>query len=128
VRGLVAHESATARRILAHALRSAGCDDVVTAPDGPRALAALEPAVDLVAASRTLPGLDGMELARRVRAHPGSSQAGILMVAGAGTRAEVEEAVAAGVNSYLLEPFTAEALAVRLARLVPAPDDRARAA
>ena len=62
-----------------------------------------------------LPGMDGLELCRRVRSHPNGENSVVLLVT---VRDEVEDLVAileAGADDYLAKPFTVPAFQVRLA-------------
>ncbi|HJQ31362.1 MAG TPA: response regulator [Pyrinomonadaceae bacterium] len=70
---------------------------------------------DLLILSFTLPGVDGLELARRVRALPGASHTPIIML----TASEVEpEARRAGVDAFLRKPRGVFSLAETAARLL----------
>ena len=85
---------------------------VEVAPDGPTALAATrERPCDLVVLDLMLPGLDGMEVARRLRA--GSSVPIIMLTA----RDSVADRVAGlehGADDYLVKPFAFEELLARI--------------
>lgn len=62
-----------------------------------------------------LPGMDGLELCRRVRALPDGRSPVILIVTARDRPGDLEEALAAGVDDYLAKPLRLETLAVRLA-------------
>ena len=70
---------------------------------------------DLLVLSYLLPGMDGLELARRVRALPEASRTPIIML----TASEVEpEARRAGVDAFLRKPRGVFSLAETAARLL----------
>ncbi|HET7566784.1 MAG TPA: response regulator [Gaiellaceae bacterium] len=91
----------------------------VEASDGNATLAAIrehEPAVAIVDAH--MPGLDGYEVTRAVRADAGGPQPHILMLTAAGREADRERATEAGVDEFLTKPFSPSALRARIAELV----------
>src|SRR5688500_14110371 len=69
----------------------------------------------LVLVDWLLPGLDGLELCRRVRALPAGRSPVILIITARDRPGDLEEALAAGVDDYLAKPLRLETLAVRLA-------------
>lgn len=89
---------------------------VVTAADGQSALAAAQAQrPDLVVLDWMMPGLDGLEVAKRIRAADGAL---ILMLT---ARDAVEDRVAGldgGADDYLVKPFTPEELLARLRALL----------
>jgi CheY-like chemotaxis protein len=100
------------------ALRDEPGLDAVGVRDGARALAVLASVrPDAVLSDLMMPGIDGFELARRVRADP--AQAGLCLVAMTATGSAarpVERAVAAGYDGVLLKPFDLDALFAELGR------------
>jgi two-component system chemotaxis response regulator CheB len=88
----------------------------------------------LVVVGRHLADGDGLEMTRQVRQNPAASATKFIMISSDDDRARVDEAIAAGVDEYLVKPFTAEALAGALGRLgirqaaapAPAREDRIR--
>jgi signal transduction histidine kinase len=57
-----------------------------------------------------LPGVDGYEVARRLRAHPGTSGMGLIALTGYGQEADRKRALQAGFDVHLTKPFNAEHL------------------
>ena len=118
MRCMVVDESATTRRILRNVLRDLGADEVLEVGHGREALERCDETLDLVVIDRTLPGLDGLDLVRRLREKPETSTIPVLMVAARGTRRDVLLAREAGVNGYVIKPFAPEYLRPRLEALL----------
>jgi YesN/AraC family two-component response regulator len=89
--------------------------EVLEAHDGPSAWAcAQEQLPDLIVSDVMMPGFDGIELTRRLRADPDTAAIGLLLLT---ARAGSEHAVAAlraGANDYLVKPFDAAELLARI--------------
>ncbi|HMH49743.1 MAG TPA: response regulator, partial [Candidatus Acidoferrum sp.] len=90
-------------RPLQRTLEVAGYDVVVT-PSGEEALDALKgDDVDLVLTDKRLPGMDGVDLVRRVRAeHPDLA---VIVMTAYGTIESAVEAVRLGAADYLVKPL-----------------------
>jgi len=87
--------------------------EVVVAETGPDALTrAVEPDIDLVVLDVGLPGMDGIEVLRRLRAH-GSTVPVIILTARSGTRDTVD-GLDAGANDYVSKPFVVAELLARV--------------
>lgn len=87
---------------------------VVTAESGTPALA-LVPEVDLVILDLNLPGLDGVEVCRRIRY---SSEVPVLMLTARDQIDDRVEGLDAGADDYLVKPFAAEELLARVRALL----------
>jgi two-component system, sensor histidine kinase len=88
---------------------------------GEEAVDAVKRGYDVVLMDVTLPGIDGIEATRRIRALPGD--AGRTPIIGISGRTEIgdeEAARAAGMNSYLRKPVSPSALSEAIAGAVPA--------
>jgi CheY-like chemotaxis protein len=109
-RVLVVDDNRDAAEMLAEALRLTGCE-VRVALDGPEALAVMErfPA-DACFLDIGLPGMNGFELARRLRALNRSRRIRLIAVTGYGQQADVEESRAAGFDQHLVKPVATEVL------------------
>jgi len=115
---LLVHRSATMRRIMENALREIGCDEILIPPETGHALELCDESTSLVTTEWDQPGNDGIDLVKRIRASQDGSRIRILMVSSRDTREDVMEAVQAGVNDYILKPFTAETLMLKLGQLL----------
>lgn len=92
----------------------ADCDyDLVTAADGSSALERLAesgPDFDLVLLDRMMPGLDGVEVLRKIKDDPRLQTIPVIMQTAAASPEEVREGLAAGAHYYLTKPFAADSL------------------
>jgi two-component system chemotaxis response regulator CheY len=118
---LVVDPSATMRRVLINALRETGCE-TLEAADGKQALERCGREVDAVLTAWNVPGMSGIELLRKLRENPETAEIRVMMVTGRNLRQDVMEAIQAGVNSYLLKPFTQETLRIKLGELLRMPE------
>lgn len=110
----------TMRRIVKNILRQLGYHNVDEAPNGAEAFSALKgKKYDLVISDWNMPVKTGIELLRDVRADPELQDTPFLMVTAEAEKQQVVEAVQAGVNSYILKPFTAKVLEEKLREMFP---------
>ena len=111
---LIVEDEAAQRALLADILVGAGYR-VGTSATAEGALEMLERAkVDLVLSDWKLPGIDGMELFRRV--HARFPEVAFVIVTAYGTIARAVEAVRAGADDYLAKPFERQALLLSVER------------
>jgi PAS domain S-box-containing protein len=86
--------------------------EVHAAEDGPSGLAAIRRlAPDIALVDIGLPGLDGYEVARRVRAEPGGAKPVLVALTGYGSAEDRERAHEAGFDLHLVKPITSDQLA-----------------
>ena len=114
--------------MLASMVRSLG-HEATTAGGGLEALQQLDKGIDLVLLDVMMPGLDGFEVTRRVRADPATRDLPVIMVTVLDSREDRVKAVAAGASDFIAKPVDKTELAVRLAcqfRLKQAQDDLKR--
>jgi CheY-like chemotaxis protein len=112
-------DNADAAELLAEALADAG-HQVEVAHDGPAALAAagrLRPEIALVDIG--LPGMDGYEVARRLRA--ADPPPAVVALTGYGQEEDRRRTEAAGMRAHLTKPFDVEALQRVIRRLTDGP-------
>jgi two-component system chemotaxis response regulator CheY len=119
MRFLVVDDSATMRRIIINSLQRVGFGDFVEATDGIDALEKFDGTVDLVITDWSMPNMSGLELTRALRTYE-PRKVPILMVTTRSTRQDILDAVAAGVNNYIVKPFTPQVLKEKINLLVPA--------
>jgi len=116
-RVLAADDQEETRRVLQRALTALGYE-VEVASDGIEALAKLPLGADLVLVDARMPGLDGFEVARRIRADREHGDLPIIMVTGLDSREDRLRAVEAGVNDFIAKPFELTELRVRTESLL----------
>jgi two-component system, cell cycle response regulator len=111
---LIADDSPTPRIMLERELRGRGHDCVV-ATDGVEAWEMFQGAgVDVVISDWMMPGMDGDEFCRRVRADPSSPYVYFILLTSLEGKHHVVAGMEAGADDYLTKPFDDEALATRL--------------
>jgi len=115
---LVVDDSLTMRRIIINALQRIGYNDVVEASDGKEALERFDGSIGFVITDWNMPTMSGVEFARAVRANSVGASVPILMVTTRGAREDIVAAVEAGVNNYILKPFTPSVLKEKIDRLL----------
>lgn len=118
IRVLLADDSGTMRTIIRRSLEALGVKDPVEANDGLQAVSLFQPGqFDLVLTDWNMPQKNGLEVVRAIRAQDGKIP--IVMITTESERAQVVEAIKAGVSDYLVKPFTTEELRTKLERFVP---------
>jgi len=113
---LVAEDQTDIRELIALNLRNAGYE-VTTVGDGPAALASQnEQASDLLILDLMMPGLDGLEVCKALRARGRSSP--ILMLTAKATELDRVLGLELGADDYLTKPFSLAELLARVKALL----------
>jgi two-component system chemotaxis response regulator CheY len=108
---LTVDDFSTMRRIIRNILRQLGYSNITEADDGTAALAVLQQQdIDFVISDWNMPNMTGLELLRAIRADEKLHKVPVLLVTAEALKENVVEAVKAGVNGYIVKPFTAETL------------------
>ncbi len=110
MRFLVVDDSAIMRRILVNSLQRIGFTDCVEAEDGLQALEKFGPSISFVITDWNMPVMSGIDFARTLRSYASGKTVPILMVTTRSTREDILTAVEAGVNGYIVKPFTPQLL------------------
>lgn len=113
---LVVDDSMTMRRIVVNSLQRVGFTDTVEAGDGREALDRFDASVGFVITDWNMPNMTGAELAKALRDR--GEQVPILMVTARSVREDLIEAIDAGVNNYIVKPFTPQVLKEKIDALV----------
>ena len=117
---VVADSSPLMRRILTNVLKSGGCEEILVAENGSQAIEACDAETSLLVTAWNLPEADGLEVTRKLRQGEGTAGVKVLLVTPRNSRTDVMNAKDAGVNGYLLRPFTPEDLRGAVQRLLEA--------
>jgi len=108
---LIVDDFSTMRRIIKNLLRDIGFTNMLEADDGLTALPILKAGgVDFLVTDWNMPGMQGIDLLKAVRADEALSTLPVLMVTAETKREQIIEAAQAGVNGYIVKPFTAGTL------------------
>lgn len=112
---LIVDDFSTMRRIIKNLLRDLGFTNIEEADDGTTALPMLQNGdYDFVVTDWNMPGMQGIDLLRTIRADDGLKDIPVLMVTAEAKREQIIEAAQAGVNGYIVKPFTAATLKEKL--------------
>ena len=110
---LLVDDSRTIRNLQRNILAKLGHTDVVEAADGVEALAKIaESRPDLVLIDWNMPNMDGITLVRKIRET--DTQLPLLMCTTEAEKGRVLEAIKAGVNNYVVKPFTPDTLSEKV--------------
>ena len=108
---LTVDDFSTMRRIIRNMLRQLGYTNIVEAEDGAEALSLLQrEKVDFVISDWNMPNMSGLDLLKAIRADENLKPLPVLLVTAEALKENVVEALKAGVNNYVIKPFTAETL------------------
>lgn len=115
---LIVDDFSTMRRIIKNLLRDLGFTNTVEADDGVTAIPILNSgSIDFLVTDWNMPGMTGIELLRHVRADEKLRSLPVLMVTAEAKREQIIEAAQAGVNGYVVKPFTALALKEKIEKI-----------
>jgi two-component system chemotaxis response regulator CheY len=115
---LIVDDFSTMRRIIKNLLRDLGFNNTQEADDGNTALPMLQNGdFDFLVTDWNMPGMQGIDLLKAVRADAKLSKLPVLMVTAEQKREQIIEAAQAGVNGYIVKPFTAQTLKEKLDKI-----------
>ncbi len=115
---LIVDDFSTMRRIIKNLLRDLGFTNTQEADDGKTALPMLQSGdFDFLVTDWNMPGMTGIELLKAVRADERLGELPVLMVTAEAKRDQIVEAATAGVNGYVVKPFTAAALKEKIEKI-----------
>jgi len=117
-RFLIVDDMATMRRIIRSILNQLGYQNIDEAEDGKVALQKLkQQKYDFVITDWNMPNMTGIELVQAIRKDPDLKHLPVLMVTAEGKKENVIMALKAGVNNYIVKPFTPETLKQKLEQI-----------
>jgi two-component system chemotaxis response regulator CheY len=115
---LIVDDFSTMRRIIKNLLRDLGFTNTHEADDGSTALPQLQNGnFDFLVTDWNMPGMTGLDLLKAVRAEPKIAKLPVLMVTAESKREQIIEAAQAGVNGYVVKPFTAATLEEKIKKI-----------
>ncbi len=116
---LAVDDSPTMRRIIINTLKRAGFSDVLEASDGRDALAKMKvEKVNFVITDWNMPEMDGLALVTALRSMGEYKSLPILMVTTRSVKDDIIEALKAGVNNYIVKPFTPDTLKEKIEQVL----------
>lgn len=108
---LAVDDSPTMRRIIINTLKRAGFEDVIEASDGKDALAKMKvEKINFIITDWNMPEMDGLSFVTHLRSMAEYKTLPILMVTTRSVKDDIMLALKAGVNNYIVKPFTPETL------------------
>ena len=115
---LVVDDFSTMRRIVKNLLRDLGFTNTHEADDGTSAWPMLQSGdYDFLVTDWNMPGMSGIELLQKVRSDERLKSLPVLMVTAEAKRDQIVAAAQAGVNGYVVKPFTAAALEEKIEKV-----------
>jgi two-component system chemotaxis response regulator CheY len=115
---LIVDDFSTMRRIIKNLLRDLGFNNTQEADDGLTALPILQAGgIDFLITDWNMPGMQGLDLLKTVRADENLSSLPVLMVTAETKREQIIAAAQAGVNGYIVKPFTAATLKDKIEKI-----------
>ncbi|WP_345774472.1 chemotaxis response regulator CheY [Pontibacterium granulatum] len=115
---LVVDDFSTMRRIIKNLLKELGLTNVIEADDGATALPILKQGgIEFLITDWNMPNMSGIDLLKHVRSDPNLSSIPVLMVTAEAKREQIIAAAQAGVNGYVVKPFTAVTLKEKIDKI-----------
>ena len=115
---LIVDDFSTMRRIIKNLLRDLGFNNTQEADDGNSALPVLQSgSFDFLITDWNMPGMTGIDLLKAVRADAKLAGLPVLMVTAEAKKDQIVEAAQAGVNGYIVKPFTAVTLKEKIDKI-----------
>jgi two-component system, chemotaxis family, chemotaxis protein CheY len=124
LRALIVDDSAVMRKVIERALRQAGLEltEVLQASNGEEGLQALRESasapVSLIMSDINMPVMDGLQFVETLRKEKLAVDVPVVMITTENNETFVLRAIAAGAQSYICKPFTAEQVKARVLPLM----------
>jgi two-component system chemotaxis response regulator CheY len=116
---LVVDDFLTARRIMKNILKQIGFTDIFEAENGEEALKVLKANdIDMVISDWNMPVMDGLKMLKAIRADEDLKAIAVLMVTAEAQKANIIDAISAGVSEYIVKPYTAATIEEKLQKLL----------
>ena len=115
---LVVDDFSTMRRIVKNLLRDLGFTNMQEADDGSTAGPMLQNGdFDFVVTGWNMPGMQGIDLLKAIRADANLAHIPVLLITAEAKKEQIVMAAQAGVNGYIVKPFTAATLKTKLDKI-----------
>jgi two-component system chemotaxis response regulator CheY len=115
---LVVDDFSTMRRIVKNLLRDLGFTNIQEADDGNTALPMLQNGTfDFVVTDWNMPGMQGIDLLKAIRADESLAHIPVLLITAEAKKEQIIMAAQAGVNGYIVKPFTAGTLKTKIDKI-----------
>jgi two-component system chemotaxis response regulator CheY len=116
---LIVDDQQSMRGICKYILNQLGFKDIIEAKSGRDALTKIEKATfDLIISDWNMDDIDGLTLLKVLRKHPKTSTLPFIMATGRSDKEQVKEAIACGVNNYIIKPFDASTMKKRIEAVI----------
>ncbi len=118
IRILIVDDFSTMRRIIKNILKQLGFENVEEAENGADAYEMLDAEkFDFIITDWNMPVMDGLGLLKKVRTDPALKHLPVLMVTAEAEKDKVVTAIQAGINNYIVKPFTPEVLKEKMDKI-----------
>jgi len=115
---LIVDDFSTMRRIVKNLLSDLGYTNTTEADDGKSAWPLLQAGnFEFVVTDWNMPGMTGIDLLKNIRGDARLAKLPVLMVTAEAQRDQIIEAAKAGVNGYIIKPFTAVTLKEKIDKI-----------
>jgi len=120
---LVVDDMATMRKIIKNMLSKIGFTNIVEADDGATALPQVDSAIELgepiefIISDWNMPHMSGLDFLKKLRAREDTKKLPFLMITAEAEQSNVITAVQAGVNNYIVKPFSAQTLKEKIDKI-----------
>ena len=116
---LIVDDYSTMRRVVKNQLHELGYANVAEADDGSTALPQLQGGdFDFLITDWNMPGMHGLDLLKAVREHAKLAHLPVLMLTAEARREQIVTAVQAGVDGYVIKPFTVVTLKDKIDKIL----------
>jgi len=117
---LIVDDFSTMRRIVRNILKQLEYVNVEEAEDGDVAFEKLkESDYDFVITDWNMPNMTGLDLLKEIRANEKLKDLKVLLVTAEAEKENIVQAAQAGVNDYVVKPFTADVLEQKINKIFP---------
>jgi len=115
---LVVDDFPTMRKIIMNLLKQLGFKKIKEAENGEHALSVIKQGtIDFVITDWNMPKMTGIDLLKTIRADTDLKSMPVLMVTAEADKSSIIQAIQAGVNNYIVKPFTAETLKEKIEKI-----------